>query len=99
MIKICKLNKLAYTELILSIDVKTSSGKLAFNLLKECKNKNHTEGNTAVAWENLKNMYEPTSAPSLVKPERLFLQSSLTRNEDPDAWIITIFDRPFYPHY
>ena len=40
-----------------------------------------------MAWERLKNKYDPTSAPSLVKTERLFRQSSLTKNEDPDAWI------------
>jgi hypothetical protein len=28
-----ELNEIAYTELILSIDVKTSSGKIAFNLI------------------------------------------------------------------
>jgi hypothetical protein len=30
---------LAYTELILSIDDKRSNGKVAFNLVKGCKNK------------------------------------------------------------
>jgi hypothetical protein len=86
-LKIFNLNELAYTELILSIDVKTSSGKIAFNMVKGCKNKDYTEGNATMAWERLKNKYEPTSAPSLVKTEILFRQRSLTRNEDPDAWI------------
>jgi gag-polypeptide of LTR copia-type/Zinc knuckle len=90
MMKILDLNELAYIELILSIDVKTSSGKIAFNMVKGCKNKDYTEGNATMAWERLKNKYEPTSAPSLVKTERLFRQSSLTRNEDPDAWITTL---------
>jgi hypothetical protein len=31
------MNELAYTELILSIDDKTSNGKVAFNLVKGCK--------------------------------------------------------------
>jgi gag-polypeptide of LTR copia-type len=90
MMKIFDLNKLAYTGLILSIDVKTSSSKIAFNMVKGCKDKDFTEGNATMAWERLKNKYEPTSAPSLVKRERLFRQSSLTRNEDPDAWISTL---------
>ena len=90
MMKIFDLNELAYTELILSIDVRTSSGKVAFNMVKGCKNKDYTEGNAAMAWERLKNKYEPTSAPSLVKTERLFRQSSLSKNEDPDAWITTL---------
>jgi hypothetical protein len=33
------INELAYTELILSIDDKRSNGKVAFNLVKGCKNK------------------------------------------------------------
>jgi hypothetical protein len=46
---IIKLNEIAYTELILSIDIKTSSGKVAFNLIKGCKSKNYPDGNVAVA--------------------------------------------------
>jgi hypothetical protein len=34
-----EMNEIAYTELILSIDVNTSSGKVAFNLIKGCKSK------------------------------------------------------------
>jgi hypothetical protein len=63
MMKICYWNELAYTELILYIDVKTSSGKVAFSMVKGCKKKDHTEGNAAMAWGRLKSMYEPTSAP------------------------------------
>ena len=32
-----ELNEIAYTELILSIDVKTSSGKIAFGIVKDVK--------------------------------------------------------------
>jgi hypothetical protein len=48
------MNELAYTELILSIDDKTSSGKVAFNLLKVCKNKDYADGNASMARERLK---------------------------------------------
>ena len=57
MMKIFDLNELAYTELILSIDVKISSGKIAFNMVKGCKNKDYAEGNATMAWERLKNKY------------------------------------------
>jgi hypothetical protein len=87
---ISNLNELAYTELILSIDVRTSSGKVAFKMFKDCKNKYNTEINTAIAWKSLKNKNEPTLAPSLVKTETMFRQSSLCKNEDPDAWIKTL---------
>jgi hypothetical protein len=48
------MNELAYTELILSIYDKTSNGKVAFNLVKGCKNKNYADGNASMAWERLK---------------------------------------------
>jgi hypothetical protein len=60
------MNELAYIELILSIDDKTNSGKVAFNLLKGYKNKGYADGNASMAWERLKNKFEPSSAPSLV---------------------------------
>jgi hypothetical protein len=62
--RIMELNEIAFTELILSIDVKTSSGKTAFNLVKGCK--------AATARERLKINYEPVSAPTLVKLEKQF---------------------------
>jgi gag-polypeptide of LTR copia-type len=73
------LNEWEFTELILSIGAKTSSGIVAFNMVKGCKNKDHI-------WKRLKNKYAPTSGSSLVKTERLLRLTSLTRNEDPDAW-------------
>jgi hypothetical protein len=66
------INELAYTELILSIDYKTSNGKVAFNLVKGCKNKYYADGNASLAWERLKNKYEPQSAPSLIKMDKQF---------------------------
>jgi hypothetical protein len=52
-----EMNEIAYTELILSIDVKTNSGKVAFNLIKGCKSKDYPDGNAAIAWERLKKNY------------------------------------------
>ena len=66
---IIEMNEIAYTELILSIDVKTSSGNVAFNIVKGCKSKDYPDGNSFTAWERLKNKYEPISAPSLMKIE------------------------------
>jgi hypothetical protein len=38
MLKIIDLNEMAFTELLLSIDVSSSSGKIAFGIVKKCKN-------------------------------------------------------------
>jgi len=86
------LNELAYTELILSIDDKTSNGKVAFNLVKGCKNKDFVDGNASMAWERLRNKFEPQSAPSLVKMEKQFRQCALKKSQDPDVWITELED-------
>jgi hypothetical protein len=82
-----EMNKIAYTELILSIDVKTSSGKVTFNLIKGCKSKDYPDGNAAIAWERIKKKYEPISAPSLVNLEKQFRELSLKKGQDPEIWI------------
>jgi hypothetical protein len=74
-----EMNEITYTELILSIDVKTSSEKVAFNLIKCCKSKDYPDANAAIAWKRLKNKYEPISAPSLVKLEKQFRELSLKK--------------------
>jgi hypothetical protein len=67
-----ELNMIAYTELILSIDVKTSSGKITFNIVKGCKSKDYPHSNAASSWEKLKNKLEPFSVPSMVKLDKQF---------------------------
>ena len=42
------LNEIAYTELILSIDVKNSNGKVAFNIMKGFKSKDYPDRNEAM---------------------------------------------------
>jgi hypothetical protein len=74
--RIVNLNEIAFTGLILSIDVSKSNGKIA------CKTKEFEDDSTALAWEKLKRKYDPISAPSLVKTERRFRESRLGKNED-----------------
>jgi hypothetical protein len=75
------MNELAYNELILLIDDKTSSGKVAFYLVKGCKNKDYADGNASMAWERLRNKFEPSSASSLVKLEKQYCQCSLKKDK------------------
>jgi hypothetical protein len=81
------LNELTYIELILLINDKTSSGKIEFNLVKGCKSKDYVDGNAFMAWERLKNKFEPVSAQSLVKMENQFRQCALKKNQDSEIWI------------
>ena len=59
---------------------------MAFSIVKGCKAKDYEDGNAAMAWEQLKKRYQPTSAPSSVKLESAFRQSVLKKKGDPDAW-------------
>ena len=52
LLRIADLNEIAFTELILSIDVSNSNGKIAFGIVKSCKSKEFEDGNAALAWEN-----------------------------------------------
>jgi gag-polypeptide of LTR copia-type len=85
------MNELAYTELILLIDDKTS-GKVAFNLVKGCKSKEYVDGNAFIAWEQLKNKFEPLSAPSLVKKEKQFRQCAFKKGQNPEIWLTELED-------
>ena len=74
-----EVNELAYTELLLSIDVKISFGKVVFIILRGCKSKGYPDVNVTTAWEKLKNRYEHTFAPSMVKLDKQFRDSSLKK--------------------
>jgi hypothetical protein len=89
---IIELNEIAYTELILSIDVKASSGKVAFSIIRWCKIKDYPDGIGVIAWERLKNKYEPVSTPSMVKLEKHFRELSLKKGQDPEVWITELED-------
>jgi hypothetical protein len=82
------MNVLAYAELILSIDDKTSSGKVEFNLVKGCNSKEYVDG---TAFRG-KNKIKPLSAPSLVKMEKQFRQCALKKGQDPEIWLTELED-------
>jgi hypothetical protein len=48
-VKNAEINEVVFTELIFSIDTKSSEGKVAFNLVKGCKSKEYPDGNAATA--------------------------------------------------
>jgi gag-polypeptide of LTR copia-type len=67
--------------------VSNSNGKIAFGIMKSCKSKEFEGGNAVLAWEKLKKKYDPISARSLVKTERMFREYRLGKNEEPEIWI------------
>jgi hypothetical protein len=49
MLIIIDLNEMAFTKLVLSIDVSSSSGKKAFGIVKSCKMKDYEDGHAGLA--------------------------------------------------
>jgi hypothetical protein len=60
--------------------------------VKGFENKDYADGNASMAWERLKNKFEPQSAPSFVKMEKQFTQCALKKDQDPDIWITELED-------
>ena len=82
------MNELGYEDLILSIDRKSAAGKVAFNLVKNCKTTEYPEGKCKQAWDRLVNKYAPKTAPSYIELKKTFTNSSLASPEDdPNEWI------------
>jgi hypothetical protein len=71
-IKSSELNLMAYTGL--TFLKRSSSGKAVFSIIKECKGREYTNGNSSLAWGKLKKKFDPVSAFSLGKTERAFRQ-------------------------
>ena len=55
-IKLNEFNKLAYEDLILSINTSSSVGKVALRLVRNEKSKYSLEGNWKIAWDRLVSM-------------------------------------------
>jgi hypothetical protein len=91
--KMRDLNKLAHEDLILSIDEKKDSGRVAFNIVKGCRTSEYEDGNARLAWTRLKEKFASHSVPSRMRLVREFAQSRLANvNKDPDIWLTDIED-------
>ena len=87
-VKLGDSNALGYEDLILSINGSTKAGKVAFNLVKNCKTDEFPEGNYKLAWDRLVNKYSPKTAPSYIELKKKFTNSILeSSSDDPDEWI------------
>ena len=86
-LKIRKLNKVAYKELLLSIDGNKSTAKTAFSLVKLSKTSDLAEGDAALAWTRLQEKYATKLAPTLLALKKQFTDSKLGKKDDPEEWI------------
>ena len=65
-----KMNEIAYSKLILSIDTTQSGGKVAFSILKGSKSTDYKDGNANKAWKGLKAKYLSRCTKSLDERDR-----------------------------
>jgi hypothetical protein len=87
-VKLWQLNELAFEEILLSINVKTKQGKIAFNLVDNCTTAEQPQGNCKIAWERLVHKYAPKTAPSYIQLKKDFANSKLESvDTDPDKWM------------
>jgi hypothetical protein len=89
---IIEFNEIAYTKLILLIDVKTSSNKVAFNIIRRCKTKDYLDDNGEIGWERLKNKCKLVYVSSMLELEKQFRDLLLKRGQDPEVWITELED-------
>jgi hypothetical protein len=78
-------------DLILSIDHKSSHGKVDFRLVKNRKSISYLEGNCTLVWDRLLAKYAPRSTPLLLKLKKEFENSKFEYFEtDPEDWILKL---------
>jgi len=86
-----KQNILAFEELILSIDMSKDKGKIAFQIVKNCKTTTKKGGDSALAWKRLKEKYAPKIAPKKMELMREFQKMTLKLSgEDPDVGLTNL---------
>ena len=66
-IRLYELNVLAYSNLSLLIDTKLDRGKNAFDLVTACQTADFPDGNVNLAWQQLREKFEPQNAPSYIQ--------------------------------
>jgi hypothetical protein len=66
--------------------------RLPVGLSRVAKPRSMKTANATLVREKLKKKYDPISATLLVKTERTFRESKLSKDEDPDIWITILED-------
>ena len=91
--KLRDANDYAYEALILLINGETSTGRVAFSIVRNCKTKDLADGDVAMAWKRLCDKYEPKSAPLRLALKNEFNSKNLRSvKHDPDVWLTELED-------
>jgi len=88
LLKLDKLNKQGFMDLVLSMNTTTARGKVAFRIVRNCKTSQYLDGNVKTAWDRLTQKYAPRTTTSLLNLKKKFENSVLKSSQyDPDEWI------------
>jgi len=86
-VKLKKDNMKAYADLIICMDMKTTSGKAAMRLVVASKNEVYPRGNVSQEWKNLTRKFAPVTAAELTKAKAEYVNAKLKKNCDPDMFV------------
>jgi len=82
-----KKNIIGYNEMIMGVDERTEDGRRAFDIIRASKTPEYKYGNIKLAFEAMKETFEPKSGTVVSKLEGEFFNSKLKSGEDPDTFI------------
>ena len=87
---IMEMNMKAYNDLLLSMDDSQHDGRKTFNIVRACKTSDYPRVNAKLAWDKLKEKYEPTNMSSVVAVKQEFNARTLKNKEDPTEWLLEL---------
>ena len=82
--KLVDKNKMAYAELISSMDMKTRKGCMAMNMIVSTKTEEYPYGNVSKAWRNLERKYSPKTSAEMSRVKSNYVNAKLKFGADPD---------------
>jgi hypothetical protein len=85
-------NKQGFIDLVLSVGNTSREGRIAFSIIKSCRNGDKKPGDVAQAWERLSEKFEPKSAQSRINLRRLITSMKMEPKQDPVEWLTSLED-------
>ena len=82
-----ELNTRAFEDLILAIDGSLNAVRVAWSLVEGSKTMDLPDGDAALAFKNIRENYAPQLAPSYVSLNKLFINSELIVDKDPEIFL------------
>jgi gag-polypeptide of LTR copia-type len=79
--------KIAYEELIMSIDTSTTAGMVAFRIVASTKTTDYPDGNSPIAWAQLKARYQPDTGAEFSRLIKEFYAMDMKEGQDPEVFI------------